>query len=41
VAEEVNLDQQSDDTRRVGQLPGIASDALDTVPTESENKGTP
>jgi hypothetical protein len=29
VAEEVNLDQQSDATRRVGQAPkGIASDAL-------------
>jgi hypothetical protein len=29
VAEEVNLDQQSDATRRVGQTPkGIASDAL-------------
>jgi hypothetical protein len=29
VAEEVNLDQQSDSTRRVGQAPkGIASDAL-------------
>jgi hypothetical protein len=29
VAEEVNMDQQSDATRRVGQAPkGIASDAL-------------
>jgi hypothetical protein len=29
VAEEVNLDQQSDSTRRVGQAPkGVASDAL-------------
>ena len=36
VAEEVNLDQQSDSTRRVGQAPkGIASDALaDTLKPE-------
>ena len=44
VAEEVNLDMQSDDTRRVGQLPGNIHDSMpDTVDTEpeDENKGTP
>jgi hypothetical protein len=44
VAEEVNLDMQSDDTRRVGQLPGSVHqsmpDTIDTEP-ESEDKGTP
>jgi hypothetical protein len=41
VAEEVNLDQQSDSTRRVGQAPkGIASDALaDSLKSDSGNKG--
>ena len=44
VAEEVSLDIQSDDTRRVGQLPGSVTESMpDTVQTESddENKGTP
>ncbi|MEW6371289.1 MAG: hypothetical protein AB1584_10160 [Pseudomonadota bacterium] len=44
VAEEVNLDMQSDDARRVGQLPGSITESLpDTVSTEpeSEDKGTP
>ena len=44
VAEEVNLDMQSDDTRRVGQLPGNIHDSMpDTIDTEpeDENKGTP
>ena len=44
VAEEVNLDIQSDDTRRVGQLPGSVTESMpDTVQTEAEdeNKGTP
>jgi len=48
VAEEVNLDMQADDTRRVGQvdpnLPGSVHqsmpDTIDTEP-EDENKGTP
>jgi hypothetical protein len=41
VAEEVNLDQQSDSTRRVGQAPkGIASDALaDSLKSDSGKKG--
>jgi hypothetical protein len=41
VAEEVNLDQQSDSTRRVGQAPkGIASDALaDSLKSDSGNEG--
>jgi hypothetical protein len=41
VAEEVNLDQQSDSTRRVGQAPkGIASSALaDSLKSDSGNKG--
>jgi hypothetical protein len=41
VAEEVNLDQQSDSTRRVGQAPkGIASDALaDSLKSGSGDKG--
>lgn len=48
VAEEVNLDIQSDDTRRVGQLPedlpGSVTESMpDTLKTEpeDENKGTP
>ncbi|MET0982263.1 MAG: hypothetical protein ABWY02_09195, partial [Telluria sp.] len=44
VAEEVNLDMQSDDARRVGQLPGNIHDSMpDTIDTEpeDENKGTP
>lgn len=44
VAEEVNLDMQSDDTRRVGQMPGSVTESLpDTVSTEpeSEDKGKP
>lgn len=44
VAEEVNLDMQSDDARRVGQVPGSITESLpDTVSTEpeSEDKGTP
>lgn len=44
VAEEVNLDIQGDDTRRVGQLPGSVTESMpDTVQTEieDENKGTP
>jgi hypothetical protein len=41
VAEEVNLDQQSDSTRRVGQAPkGIASDALaDSLKPDAKNDG--
>jgi hypothetical protein len=41
VAEEVNLDQQSDSTRRVGQAPkGIASDALaDSLKPDSPKDG--
>ena len=44
VAEEVSLDIQSDDTRRVGQLPGSVTESMpDTVQTEAEdeNKGRP
>ena len=44
VAEEVSLDIQGDDTRRVGQLPGSVTESMpDTVQTEpeDENKGTP
>ena len=44
VAEEVNLDMASDDTRRVGQLPGSVTESLpDTVSTEpdSEDPGKP
>jgi hypothetical protein len=44
VAEEVALDIQGDDARRVGQLPGNVADSMpDTVQTEAEdeNKGTP
>ena len=44
VAEEVALDIQGDDARRVGQLPGNVADSMpDTVQTEpeDENKGTP
>ncbi|MGJ9416490.1 hypothetical protein ACHAC9_01805 [Massilia sp. CMS3.1] len=44
VAEEVSLDIQSDDARRVGQLPGSVTESMpDTVQTEAEqeNKGTP
>ncbi len=44
VAEEVNLDMASDDTRRVGQLPGSVTESLpDTVSTEpdSEDQGKP
>ncbi len=44
VAEEVNLDMQSDDARRVGQVPGNITESLpDTVSTEpeSEDKGKP
>jgi hypothetical protein len=44
VAEEVNLDMQSDDARRVGQAPGSITESLpDTVSTEpeSEDKGQP
>jgi hypothetical protein len=41
VAEEVNLDQQSDSTRRVGQAPkGIASDALaDSLKPDANKDG--
>jgi len=44
VAEEVNLDMQSDDARRVGQVPGSITESLpDTVSTEpdSEDEGKP
>jgi len=44
VAEEVNLDMQGDDTRRVGQMPGSITESLpDTVSTEpdSEDQGKP
>jgi len=44
VAEEVNLDIQSDDTRRVGQLPGSVTESMpDTLQTEVKdgNRGTP
>lgn len=44
VAEEVNLDMQADDTRRVGQMPGSITESLpDTVSTEpdSEDQGKP
>ena len=44
VAEEVSLDMASDDTRRVGQLPGSVTESLpDTVSTEpdSEDQGKP
>jgi hypothetical protein len=44
VAEEVSLDIEGDDARRVGQLPGNVEDSMpDTVQTEpeDENKGTP
>lgn len=44
IAEEVNLDIQSDDTRRVGQLPGSVTESMpDTVGTasEDETKGKP
>ena len=44
VAEEVSLDIQGDDTRRVGQLPGSVTESLpDTVSTEpdSEDAGKP
>jgi hypothetical protein len=41
VSEEVNLDQQSDSTRRVGQAPkGIAGDALaDSLKTDQSKGG--
>ena len=44
VAEEVSLDIQGDDTRRVGQMPGRITESLpDTVSTEpdSEDAGKP
>jgi hypothetical protein len=44
VAEEVSLDIEGDDARRVGQLPGNVEDSMpDTVQTEpeDENKGRP
>jgi len=44
VAEEVSLDMQADDTRRVGQMPGSITESLpDTVSTEpdSEDDGKP
>jgi len=43
VAEEVNLDMQSDDARRVGQAGSITESLPDTVSTEpeSEDKGKP
>jgi hypothetical protein len=44
VAEEVSLDIQGDDTRRVGQMPGSITESLpDTVSTEpdSEDAGKP
>lgn len=44
VAEEVSLDIQGDDTRRVGQMPGSVTESLpDTVSTEpdSEDAGEP
>jgi len=44
VAEEVSLDIQGDDTRRVGQMPGSVTESLpDTVSTEpdSEDAGKP
>jgi len=44
VAEEVSLDIQGDDTRRVGQMPGSITESLpDTVSTEpdSEDQGKP
>ena len=43
VAEEVSLDIQGDDTRRIGQLANVEESMPDTVQTEAEdeNKGTP
>lgn len=43
VAEEVSLDIQGDDARRVGQLANVEESMPDTVQTEAEdeNKGTP
>jgi len=44
VAEEVSLDVQGDDARRVGQMPGSITESLpDTVSTEpdSEDQGKP
>ncbi len=43
VAEEVNLDMQSDDARRVGQAGSITESLPDTVSIEpeSEDKGKP
>nr|WP_254637096.1 hypothetical protein [Achromobacter sp. GbtcB20] len=43
VAEEVHLDMQSDDARRVGQSGGITDSLPDPVSTEpeSEAKGKP
>ena len=43
VAEEVNLDMQSDDARRVGQAGSITESLPDTVSTEreSEDQGKP
>ena len=43
VAEEVSLDIQGDDTRRIGQLANVEESMPDTVQTEpeDENKGTP
>jgi hypothetical protein len=43
VAEEVSLDIQGDDARRVGHLANVEESMPDTVQTEAEdeNKGTP
>jgi len=44
VAEEVSLDVQGDDARRVGQMPGSITESLpDTVSTgpDSEDQGKP
>jgi hypothetical protein len=43
VAEEVSLDIQGDDARRIGQLANVEESMPDTVQTEpeDENKGTP
>jgi hypothetical protein len=43
VAEEVSLDIQGDDARRVGHLGNVEDSMPDTVQTEieDENKGTP
>ena len=43
VAEEVSLDIQGDDARRIGHLANVEDSMPDTVQTEieDENKGTP